>query len=241
MNGLVKLYRGLSAVREEGEAGLAKIFHQALVDGGVRKKRIRTNREHEAELKSLGIGRLIGSATIAGRFEDRTKSHAQIALELLTEYHGSTAPLDDRFRFDLETLARGGVVPEESADDVDWGRAFHNDRQCGTGVCRREAWNRCAACRTQRYCSAQCQQKDWPRHKPECKRAQADTKAAKANAPGYLPFGEAYADSEDFELMDKNMFHLARGEEDKVSDDLKKKMADPVFQRLLDTMWANEK
>merc|ERR1719331_2810913 len=63
---------------------------------------------------------------------------------------------------------------------------------CDNPGCPRQGTNQCSQCGTKAYCSVECQQKDWPSHKAECKRIAAERKAAGvANCPPCTPAGSA--------------------------------------------------
>ncbi|KAJ7606967.1 hypothetical protein DFH06DRAFT_236314 [Mycena polygramma] len=42
-------------------------------------------------------------------------------------------------------------------------------QQCAGAECKKEGKMRCGRCRRYLYCSTECQRKDWPAHKKECK------------------------------------------------------------------------
>merc|ERR1719235_1821658 len=64
---------------------------------------------------------------------------------------------------------------------------------CGNPGCSKPGLLQCSQCGQKAYCSVECQQKDWPAHKAECKRIaaarSANPAAAAAGAPSPLPPG----------------------------------------------------
>ena len=51
---------------------------------------------------------------------------------------------------------------------------------CSASECAETADQHCSRCHTAAYCSVACQTRDWPGHKPECKRLVAAAAAAAA-------------------------------------------------------------
>ena len=55
---------------------------------------------------------------------------------------------------------------------------------CSIPDCAKEGTERCARCKTARYCSAACQRAHWATHKPDCARIAAAAAAAACAAGG---------------------------------------------------------
>ncbi|PBL01958.1 hypothetical protein ARMGADRAFT_233531 [Armillaria gallica] len=60
--------------------------------------------------------------------------------------------------------------------------------QCSEGDCSTEATHRCSRCKERVYCSAECQAKDWPTHKTQCKKVTTQPGAQPNSSlpPGYM-------------------------------------------------------
>ena len=58
--------------------------------------------------------------------------------------------------------------------------------KCSASECTENADQQCSRCQTAAYCSVACQAKDWPTHKPECKRLVAAAAAAAAAASAVM-------------------------------------------------------
>ncbi|KAJ7449184.1 hypothetical protein FB451DRAFT_1375088 [Mycena latifolia] len=57
--------------------------------------------------------------------------------------------------------------------------------QCASTECSNEGVSQCGRCKQRFYCGAECQQKDWPAHKKNCKRPNAPP-------PQMSPFGQMF-------------------------------------------------
>ncbi|KAK0467790.1 uncharacterized protein EV420DRAFT_427992 [Desarmillaria tabescens] len=60
--------------------------------------------------------------------------------------------------------------------------------QCSETDCNTEATQRCSRCKERVYCSVECQAKDWPTHKTQCKKvaAQPGAQSNSSLPPGYM-------------------------------------------------------
>ncbi|KAJ7148760.1 hypothetical protein C8R43DRAFT_516496 [Mycena crocata] len=62
--------------------------------------------------------------------------------------------------------------------------------QCAIAGCTQEGISQCGKCKKRFYCTADCQQKDWPEHKKQCKRPNASP--TPGPTPTMSPFGQMF-------------------------------------------------
>lgn len=74
----------------------------------------------------------------------------------------SLKPVNDK---ELEVLLKNAFNDESSFDEI-----LCNIEFCYNCKKTVEQMKRCGKCKTAKYCSAECQKKDWPKHKLECKK-----------------------------------------------------------------------
>ncbi|KAJ6461083.1 hypothetical protein C8R45DRAFT_538256 [Mycena sanguinolenta] len=54
--------------------------------------------------------------------------------------------------------------------------------ECNAAGCAQEGQSQCTRCKQRFYCGVECQQKDWPAHKKECKRPGANANAGSSSS-----------------------------------------------------------
>ncbi|KAK7052468.1 N-lysine methyltransferase SMYD2 [Favolaschia claudopus] len=68
--------------------------------------------------------------------------------------------------------------------------------ECNAAECKEEGISQCARCKQRFYCGSECQLKDWPTHKQECKRlttnAQTGPAPSSSPRPHFSPFGQMF-------------------------------------------------
>ncbi|KAJ7244430.1 hypothetical protein B0H12DRAFT_1325625, partial [Mycena haematopus] len=64
--------------------------------------------------------------------------------------------------------------------------------QCNEAGCAEEGKSQCGRCKERFYCSAECQRKDWPAHKKECKRPKTNPRPPPPQPSLGSPYGQTF-------------------------------------------------